>query len=193
MSWSCLNTKYSLHQVQHHPKIKSLPLPACFPLRKYYSNLAWSFPASASPNSLNHGLPVHLWVHSIAVSNCISKLARSQPQSASPNSLYHSLQVHLWVHSISASKCICNLSRSRPQSAPLSSLNLSLQVHLSTHSITASKYIVNQRRRVYGDTGVMEVDCAMGEYIFGTPRGREKSSHFHLMWIPAIAWILMAG
>jgi len=32
MPWSWLNTEYSIHQVQHHPKIDSLPLPASFPL-----------------------------------------------------------------------------------------------------------------------------------------------------------------
>jgi len=32
MPWSWLNTEYSIHQVQHHRKIDSLPLPASFPL-----------------------------------------------------------------------------------------------------------------------------------------------------------------
>jgi hypothetical protein len=31
MPWSWLNTKYRVHQVEHHPKIGSLPLPARFP------------------------------------------------------------------------------------------------------------------------------------------------------------------
>jgi len=58
------------------------------------SKLARSRPKSASPNSLYHGLQVHLWAHSISASKCISKLARSRPQSASLNSLDHGLQVH---------------------------------------------------------------------------------------------------
>jgi len=78
----------------------------------------WSRPPSASPNSLYHGLQVHLsdtW---------------SRPPNASPNSLYHGLQVYLWVQlnlglqmhlqtrSITASKCISEL------------LDLGLQMHL---------------------------------------------------------------
>jgi len=31
MRWSSLNTEYSVHQVQHHPMIDSLPRPASFP------------------------------------------------------------------------------------------------------------------------------------------------------------------
>jgi len=91
-----------------------------------------------------------------------SNLAWSLPASASPNSLYQGLQVDLWLHSISASKCISKLARSRPRSVSLCSLDSGLQVHLWVHSISASKYIVNERWRVYGDTGVTEVDWATG-------------------------------
>jgi len=96
---------------------------------KYSSNLDRSWPPSASSNSLDHGLQLHLWV------------TRSRPPSASPNSLDHGLQVHLSV------------SRSQPPSASPNSLNhglqvhlwvqldLGLQVHLETHTITASKCI----------------------------------------------------
>jgi len=113
---------------------------------------------------------VHLWVHSISVSNCISSLARSRPQSASPNSLDYGLPVHLQTRSITASKCISEFTRSRPPSASPNSLDLGLQVHLSTRSITASKYIVNARRQVYGDTGLTEVDWATGSTYSGDPR-----------------------
>ena len=92
---------------------------------KYSSNLDRSWPPSASANSLDHGLQVHLWV------------TRSQPPSASPNLLDHGLQVHLWVHSILTSKCIAKLDWSRP----LSSHDHGLQVHLRTRSITACNCI----------------------------------------------------
>jgi len=76
------------------------------------------------------------------------------PPSTRPISLNHSLQVYIQTRSITASK----FARSQPPSASPNSLDYGLQVHLSTRSITASKYIVNERRRVYGDTGVTEVD-----------------------------------
>jgi len=99
-------------------------------------------------------LQVYLQTRSITASKCISKLAQSQPPSVSPNSLDYSHQ----VPTITASKCISEFTRSWPPSACLSSLDLSLQVHISTRTITTSKYIVNERRRVYGDSGVTEVD-----------------------------------
>jgi len=63
----------------------------------YFSNLAWSWHASASPNSLNHGLGVYLWVHLI-------------------------------------------------------------------------KYIFKERQRLYGDTGVTELDRVMGSIYSAHPR-----------------------
>ena len=79
---------------------------------KYSSNLARSWRPSASPNSLDHGLQVHLQTRSITASKCISKLARYWP----PSSLDYGLQ----FRSITASKCISKLARSRPRSASLS-------------------------------------------------------------------------
>jgi len=119
---------------------------------------------------------VLLQSRSIIAYKCISKLAqsrppsaslssRSRPQSASPNSLDYGLQ----VRTITASNCISKLARSPPQSASPNSLDHALQVHLSTRSITASKYIVNERRRVYKDTGVTEVDWATGSTYSGDP------------------------
>jgi len=79
----------------------------------------WSWPPSASPNSLDHGLQVHLSV------------TRSWTPNASPNSLHLNLQVHLQTRSIMASKCISvfnliltskcifKLARSQPPSASL--------------------------------------------------------------------------
>jgi len=45
---------------------------------KYSSNIARSWPPSASPNSLDHGLQVHLQTRSITASECISEFTRSQ-------------------------------------------------------------------------------------------------------------------
>ena len=78
---------------------------------KYSSNLARSWPPSASPNSLDPSLQVR----TLMLSNCISL-----------NSLDYSLQVHLQTPSITASK----LAQSWPPSA-----------YLQTSSITASKCI----------------------------------------------------
>jgi len=124
---------------------------------KCSSNFAWSRPPSASPNSLDYGFQSH----SITASKCISKLARSQPPSASPNLLDYSLQ----SRSITASKCISKLTWLRP---PIS-LDHGLQVHLQTRSITASKYIFNERRRVYRDTGVTEVERVTGSRYSADP------------------------
>jgi len=115
---------------------------------------------SACPNSLNHGLPVHPWVHSISVSNRISKHARSRPQSASLSSLDLARQVHLQTRSITASECISEFTWSRPPCAPLNSLDHGLQVY----SYWASPGV----RRHRGKRGGL----SDGEYIFGRPRGR---------------------
>jgi len=205
MPWSWLNTEYSIHQVPHHPKIDSLPLPASVPLPASFPSLGrccctqlctfpqrqvdhWidsQLPSRLPPNrpllstpliSLDHSLQVHLQTRSITASQCISEfrttaskciseLARSRP----PSSHNHGLQLHLRTRSITASKCITKLARSRPPSASPNSLDHGLHVHLSTRLITASKYIVNERRRVFGDTGVTEVDWATGSTYSGDP------------------------
>jgi len=117
---------------------------------KYSSNLARSRPPSVSPNWLDYALQV---CTSMA-SKFISKLAQSRPPSASLSSLDLRLQVHLWVHSISVSKCISEFTRSTSPSAS------------QTRSI---KYIVKVRWRLYGDTGVTELDRATGS-IQSRPR-----------------------
>jgi len=75
---------------------------------KCISEFTWSLHPSASRNSLNHSLQVHLWVYWISLS-----------PSSSPNSLDPSLQLHLQTHSITASKCISEFT-----------LSLGQQVHL---------------------------------------------------------------
>jgi len=152
MPYSRVNTEYSIHQVQHHPKIDSLPLPASISSLGGWCTQLSTFPqlqvnkwietqlpsrlpanrpppstphisldvrpASASPNSLGHTLGVHLWVHLISASKCMSK------------SLDHGLPVHLQTRSITASQCISKPNQSRPPTAYLSSLDFGHQVHL---------------------------------------------------------------
>jgi len=77
------------------------------------SKFTRSQPWSASPNSHNYGLQVHLQIRSITASKCISRLARLQPLSASSNLLYPSVQVYLETRSIRASECISKLTPSR--------------------------------------------------------------------------------
>ena len=87
-------------------------------------------------------------------SKCISKLDRSQSPSSYPNSLNHGLQVHLWVHSIYVSKCLSNTLD---------------QVHLQGATAVVRRYRANRGGQ------------SDGEYIFGRPRSRLTSSHFHLL------------
>jgi len=107
-------------QIDHlHVLLQSRSIIACY---KCISKLARSRPPSASPNSIDHGLQVHLSVHSSSASKCISKLDRSRPPSAALSSLDLGLQVHLQTRSITACKCSSQFTRSRPPSAALSSL-----------------------------------------------------------------------
>jgi len=104
-------------------------------------------------------------VHLLTLSITASKLARSRPPSSSPNSLDCRLQVRM----MAASMCISKLARSQSPSVSLKSHDYGLQVHLQTLSITASKYIFMERRRVYGDTGVTEVERVMGSIYSADP------------------------
>jgi len=112
---------------------------------------------------------VHLCVHSISASQCISKLARSRPPSASLSSLHLGLPVRLQTRSITASKCISEFTPSRPPSASPNSLDHGLPVHVQSLSITDSKYILTERRWEYVDTGVTEVEWATRSIYSGDP------------------------
>jgi len=127
---------------------------------KYSSNLARSRPRSVSPNSLDHGLQVHLQTRSITASKCM------------PNSLDHCLQVYqqtrsitackftrswppsayLQTRSITASKSISELCRLLPSSASSKSLDYRLQAHLQSRSIMASEYISEFTRSSFSGT-----------------------------------------
>ena len=92
------------------------------------SNRAPLRPPSASPNSLFHGLQMHLQTSSIMASN----FARLGPPTASPTSHNHCLQVHIQIRTITAS----TFAWLRPPSASPNSLHYGLQVHLWVHSIS---------------------------------------------------------
>ena len=94
---------------------------------KCISKLARSHPPSASPNSLDPGLQLHLCVHSIPFSKYISKLAQSRPPSVSPNMLDYCLQVHLQSCSITASEYITEFTRSSFPGTPQIPLKWRLQ------------------------------------------------------------------
>jgi len=140
---------------------------------KYCPILTWSRPPSASANSLDYELGVHLNGHLISASKCIFNLPWSDTPSASLNSLhmgcsaslnslYHSLQVNLqlaWtylqVRTTTASKCISK-----------------------THSMTCLEWISNFYSIIWcGET--LELQCR--EPIFNTPP--------HLAWHPNAIWV----
>jgi len=188
-----------MHQVQHHPKIDSLPLPASFSSLGGYCTQLSTFPQlqvnqwiesqlpsrlppnrpplSTPPISLDHSLQVHLQTRSVTASECISKLDRSRPPSASPNSLDHGLKVHHWVNSTSASKFISQFIRSPSPSAS------------QTRSIM---YIFKERRRFDGATGVTEVDRVTGS-IYSADPGADRHhlisiSCYHTMKIHTLSF-----
>jgi len=82
---------------------------------QYSSKLTRLRPPSASPNSLDYGLEVHLQTHSIPV----SKLAQLRPPSVSPNLLKYGVQLHLHTRLITISECISKFTWSRPPSVSL--------------------------------------------------------------------------
>jgi len=106
------------------------------------SSLDFGF--SESPHTLDHGLPVNLWVHSISASKCISKLARFRPASESLNLVDLGLQVHLQPRSIPDSKCISEFTWSRSSSASPESLHRRLEIHLQGASAGVRWYRGNR-------------------------------------------------
>ena len=138
--WSSLNTEYSVHQVQHHPMIDSLPRPASFPsLGGWGCTKLSTLPQSRVNKSIGSQQPLRLTPH--------RPLWSTPPKSLDHSLLVHlqtrsiSLAVHLWVHSISVPNCISNLAWSRPRGAYLSSLDLGHQEHLQIRSLTAMKCV----------------------------------------------------
>ena len=140
-------TEYSIHQVQHKPKIVCLSFIPM--ITSWLLNLASA--SGVPPNMIDRHQPAwevkgkvplphshgcqltNRWIESQHPAHCLSTATkyssnhvRSWPPSVSPNLLDYSLQVCM----IMASKCI----------SP-SSLNHGLQVHLHPRTITASKCI----------------------------------------------------
>jgi len=143
----------------------------------YSSNGDWSWPPSISPNLLNYGVPLHLWVNTALASNCISKLVQLQSPNLSPNSLDDGhqvctiitfscisefteslgLQVDLQSRSIWAAKCMSEVNQSWDPSACSNMLDHGLQAHLS------EAIAVVQWDRGNG------VGQSEGLYVFGRP------------------------
>ena len=151
MSWSWVNTKYSIHRVLHHPIIdflwlsvivSSLGGPGYTQLCTYPWSWVWPmYRVSAPVHALlliyclhiAH-LQVHLQARSIMASKCMTKLAESQPPRSHDqrpsNSFDYNLKVHLSVYSISGCKWITKVALSWPPSTSHSSLNSGFQVDL---------------------------------------------------------------
>ena len=171
MPYSWVNTEYSIHHVQHHPKINSLTLPASFPsLGGCCTQLStfpqlhvtqWiesqlpsrlppnRLPPSTPPIPLDHSLQVHLQTRSLTSSECMSKLPRSWPPSASseftisgpPSASPNSLDHGLQVYLQTRLITACKFATSWPPCASPNSLHPGLQVHLWVHSISVSRCI----------------------------------------------------
>ena len=136
-SFESANRWIELQHPMYHPLTASRSTTSM-----YFFNLARLQPASASPNSCNYSLTVHLKVHSLTASKS-SNLPWSQPASASPNSLNYNMQLHHQSHWITesecifkfTSRCISKLTRSQPPSVFPNSVNHRLRVSLWVCSI----------------------------------------------------------
>jgi len=172
MSWSWVDTEYSIHRVQeytehsiqwaqHPPKIvclpfilqiTSLPLNAASAIRR--ASLHDQPPSASSPFELkgkvtwshSHGCELTNWwiqsQHPARRPSIPSKNSSKLARLRPPRSHDHGPQMHLQTRSITASKCISQL----PWLRPPNSLNHGVQVHLQTHSITASQSISTLKR-----------------------------------------------
>jgi len=103
-SHGCKLTNWQTECLKHPARLR-------WTASKFFSSYAHSYPASASPNSLNHivGVPlyVNLFHHSLALyihtrSITASMLAWSSPPSESRNLLNHCLHVHFLTPSNTA-------------------------------------------------------------------------------------------
>jgi len=168
MSWSCMDTEYSIHRVQHTlstaytqdwlPSLQShdyeLTTECSFSF--WRASLQDQPPSASSQSELkrnvtfshSHGCVLtnwwkeyqHLARRPSTVSKYMSKLARLQP----PSLHNHGLQVRLHSRSIRASEFISKFTWTRPSNLLDYSLQVRMimacQVHLQTRSITASKF-----------------------------------------------------
>jgi len=151
MSWSWVDTEYSIHRVQHTPSTQDWLFslhshdyeltPECsFSFRRAFQ---YDWPPSASSAWEPKDKVTLSHCHSCRLTNgrIVSQYpvtVQRPPRSPHPNSLDYGLHVRL----ITASKCLSKVAQLRP---PIS-LNRGLQVHLQTRSITASKCIIKLAR-----------------------------------------------
>ena len=183
MSWSWVDTEYSIHWIQHTPSTQD-----CLSSLQYHDyeltpGCSFHFsraslhdrPPSASSTwqlkgkvTLSHSHScewTHWWIESqhpvrrpSTVSMYSSKLAWSRPLSVSPNSLDYGLQVHLQTRSITA----CNFARSWPPSA-----------YLQTRSIKASRGISKLARlrtsQVHLQTPSITISDCISQFTWSWP------------------------
>jgi len=108
---------------------------------KYSANVDSSWPPSSSLTSLIHSRQVHLWVHFLLASQCISKVTQWLPPSSYPSSLDYCPQVYLQFCLITFLRSISDCTWSQPPSVFWTTLDHGLQVHLYIHTITGYKSI----------------------------------------------------
>jgi len=83
------------------PKVSLNSLnPGCQVYLQTHSITAWKFARWWPPKSLDYGLELHLWVHSISASKSMSKLARWRPPSTSLSSHNHNVMKQWSSHGI---------------------------------------------------------------------------------------------
>jgi len=101
---------------------------------KYYSNMDWWYPLSASPNVLEYSLK-NLWVYSILAAKRIPKLARSGPPIASLTLFDYGIQVPLQTLLSKALKDIFVYTRPPPPRSSPNALNHGPQVQALLYTI----------------------------------------------------------
>jgi len=121
---------------------------------RYSSNLAWSQPPSASPNSLDYSLQVRMIKASKGISpnsHHLGLLVYLLSCSISANKFPWSWppQVYLQTNSSTISECISKFTRSQPPSESPTPLDYCLQVHLQSSLITASECISECTRSTF--------------------------------------------
>jgi hypothetical protein len=139
---------------------------------KYSSNLDRSWPPSASPNSLDHGLQVCTNI----ASKCISKLARLRPPSASLS------------YSITPSKGISKRARSRRPIASSNQHNHGLPVHM----IIASKCI-SKLTPLWPPSAALSYSISASKCSSKLAQSRPPSSHDHSLQVHLQTCPIMAS
>jgi len=145
---------------------------------KCSSQFAQSRSPSASPNSLDHGLPVYLGVHSNLVANSISKLARSWPQSAALSSLDLGRQVHVQTQLVTATQCISEFTLSQSPIASPNSLDHGLGVYFGVVESYLSTQI-DTKMRIQPEYMSFQNNCTIiSSYEFHAHSQRSERCYF---------------